>query len=315
MKKYLVLDYGGSAVKLALMDKEADVLASAEYPAPTASLESLLETARSIAEEYRGEYSGVAVSLPGVIDTRRGIAHTTSPYHCPADTPLAALYSEIYGVPVTIANDGKCAVNAELHKGALKGIQSGAVLALGTGIAGGIVIDGRVWAGTRGAAGELSFFLRSHELLLEAAATASAQKREDTFYEASWEYRASTTGLLRRYRSLKGLSADAVLTGRSFFEAYDAADPCAAEALDAFAADVAVGIFSLQFALDAQRYAIGGGISSRAEVTEKIRLAYEHIHNALGGFTLPEIVPCRYRNGANQIGALMFHLEKEKCNG
>lgn len=311
MKKYLVLDYGGTAVKLALMNGTADTLLTREYSAPTASLEAMLDFAGRLAAEFKGEYSGVAVSMPGVINTALGIAHTTSPYNCPADTPLAALYRDIFAAPVTIGNDGKCAVNAELHMGALKGVQSGAVLALGTGIAGGIVIDGRVWSGTRGAAGELSFFLRDHDLLLRAAECAS----DDLFYEASWEYRASTTGLLRRYKSMKGLSADSPVTGRSFFEAYDTADPCAVEALDAFAADVAAGIFSLQFALDAQRYAIGGGISSRVEVTDKIRLAYERIHKALGGFTLPEIVPCRYKNGANQIGALMFHLEKEKNHG
>lgn len=74
---------------------------------------------------------------------------------------------------------------------------------------------------------------------------------------------------------------------------------------------VAAGIFSMQIVLDAERYAIGGGISARPEVTEKINAAYKKIARTQPDLTVPEIVPCRFRGGANQIGALMFFFEQK----
>ena len=75
MKQYLVLDYGGTAVKIALMDKDANRIEEAEKPAPIESLDKMIETAKEIAWEYKGRYDGVAISLPGIIDTEKGIAH------------------------------------------------------------------------------------------------------------------------------------------------------------------------------------------------------------------------------------------------
>lgn len=145
MNQYLVLDYGGSTVKISLMDEKANRLSDAEKPAPTASLDEMKAFAAGLAEEYRGKYSGVAVSLPGIIDAVKGIAHTGSPYRFENGTPLAHIYEEIFGAPVVIANDGKCAANAELRQGALQGVESGAIVGIGTGIAGGIIINGKVW--------------------------------------------------------------------------------------------------------------------------------------------------------------------------
>ena len=96
MKKYLFLDYGGSSVKISLMDENANRLYDAEKPAPTSSLDEMKSFARALAEEHKNKYSGVAVSLPGIIDIEKGIAHTGSPYRFENGTPLAQIYEEIF---------------------------------------------------------------------------------------------------------------------------------------------------------------------------------------------------------------------------
>ncbi len=318
MKKYLVLDYGGSSVKISLMDENANRLYDAEKPAPTSSLDEMKSFARALAEEHKNEYSGVAVSLPGIIDIEKGIAHTGSPYRFENGTPLAQIYEEIFSAPVVIANDGKCAANAELRQGALKGVESGAIVGLGTGIAGGIIINGKVWNGSRGAAGELSFYPHDFAKLINVAnmplpKLKDGVKEYDTYvYDATWESIASATALLERYCVNKGFPYKrSEMDGREFFRAYDSGDEIAARTLDEFSMYVAAGIFSMQIVLDAERYAIGGGISARPEVTEKINAAYKKIARTQPDLTVPEIVPCRFRGGANQIGALMFFFEQK----
>ena len=318
MKQYLVLDYGGSTVKISLMDENANRLADDEKPAPTASLEEMKTFTRGLAEEYKGKYCGVAISLPGIIDVSKGIAHTGSPYRFENGTHLAAIYEEIFGAPVVIANDGKCAANAELHHGALKGVQSGIIVGLGTGIAGGIIINGRVWTGSRGAAGELSFYPHDFAKLIDVAKKPLPELKDgveeyDTLvYDATWESVASASALLSLYCQNKGIPFDkGRMNGREFFKAYDIGDEIAVKTLEEFAMFVAAGIFSLQIALDVERCAIGGGISVRPEVTEQINIAYDKIAKTQPDMTRPEIVPCHFQNGANQVGALMFYFEQK----
>lgn len=71
--------------------------------------------------------------------------------------PLGKLMREALGVPVAVNNDGKCCALGEYAAGALRGTRFGVVLAIGTGIGGGIVIDGKVLRGAHCFAGEFSF--------------------------------------------------------------------------------------------------------------------------------------------------------------
>ena len=100
--------------------------------------------------------------------------------------------------------------------------------------------------------------------------------------------------------------------GIGLFEAYDAGDPAAHEALKEFGRNVAAGIYTIQAVLDLQRYAIGGGISARQEVTDVIREALDELFASIPftPFGKPEIVTCHYRNDANLLGALRFHLSR-----
>ena len=101
------------------------------------------------------------------------------------------------------------------------------------------------------------------------------------------------------------------LDGLKFFAAYDAGEPEAAEALAAFGEMTAAGIYAIQSMLDLERYAIGGGISARPEVTDIIRAKLDTIYESIHftAFGKPEIVRCRYGNDANLIGALRFLLD------
>lgn len=301
MNQYLVLDIGGTFVKYAVMTEDGQFVMQGKVPVDHGSEEAMfaaLEAVRDAVADY--DYVGVPISMPGRIDTVAGIAHTGGAFGWLHDYPAAERYGAVFGKPATVANDGKCAAYAESWLGALKDASSGSVIVLGTGVGGGIVLNGHVWMGYTGGAGELSGLLVN----FDAMGLPFPQSMS-----ALWANKISAAAIAKAFAERKGLEgADGIM----LFDAYEAGDEDAKAVLEEFGFQAAAGIMSLQATLDLQRYAIGGGISARPETTEIIRKAFDNLYDPLGAFLpygKPEIVTCRFGNEANLIGALAFHLE------
>lgn len=139
MKQYLLIDIGGTFIKYSLTDEQARKISGGKVPTPLTNMGDLLAAIEGFAAPLQGQFVGCAISMPGRIDTRNGIAHTGGMLSAFMwEQPFAAQVEARLGVPVTIANDGKCAAAAEGWTGALAGVENGLVLVLGTGIGGGI---------------------------------------------------------------------------------------------------------------------------------------------------------------------------------
>ncbi len=303
MAQYLVLDIGGTFIKYAIMDDKAQFIEQGKVPSGTHTEQETLDSlalVRDAVADY--DYEGVAISMPGRIDTDKGIAHTGGAYQWLHDYPAAEKYGAIFGKPCTIANDGKCAASAENWIGALSDVNSGAVLVLGTGIGGGIVINRQVWMGATGGAGELSAFITDHEGVKNGLGWGNIG--------IMWAAHISAGSITGKYGAIKGIEkADGIM----LFDAYDAGDPVAIDVLKTFGEEAAAGIASLQSVLDLERYAIGGGISARPETTQIIKDAVDALFDPYVDFLpygKPEIVTCKFGNEANLIGALAFHLQQ-----
>ena len=304
MEQYLVLDIGGTFVKYAVMTGDVQFVVQGKVPVDHSSEEAMYAALEAVRDAVAGyEYEGVAISMPGRIDTKHGIAYTGGAFSWLHDYPAAERYGAVFGKPATIANDGKCAAYAESWKGALADAESGAAIVLGTGVGGGIILNGKVWMGHTGGAGEFS------GLLVDFNAMGLPFPQS---MSALWANRISAATITKNYAARKGLeSADGVM----LFDAYEAGDEDAKAVIEECAYQAATGLMSLQATLDLQRYAIGGGISARPETTEVIRKAFDDLYDPLAAFLpygKPEIVTCTFGNEANLIGALAFHLEQQK---
>lgn len=307
MKQYLVLDFGGTYTKYALMDEDGEFLERGKVQSQCEDLEHMMASVAPLKDKFAGRFEGVAVSMPGRIDTENGIAHTGGMFLFIEHTPVGEELEKLFEVPVTIANDGKCAASAEAWNGALADVRDGVVIVLGTGTGGGIVLNHEVRMGHTFGAGEFSVFGASLEKL------SGGMERVGVSNDILLASYLSATGLLRLYGLQKGAS-DALpgVDGMKFFEAYDNGEPEAAKALEEFGRYGAAAVYCIQSVLDVQRFAIGGGISARPEVTATLRNAVDR-QFALLPFTpfgKPEIVSCKYGNDANLIGALSFHLKR-----
>ena len=74
--KYLVFDVGGSAIKYSIMTEDAEFIITGKVKIPTDSFENFRETIGSIYDEYKDDIQGIAMSMPGIIDSDNGYAYT-----------------------------------------------------------------------------------------------------------------------------------------------------------------------------------------------------------------------------------------------
>lgn len=311
MKQYLLIDIGGTFIKYSLADEQARKISGGKVPTPLTNMDDLLAVIEGFAAPLQGQFVGCAISMPGRIDTRNGIAHTGGMLSAFMwEQPFAAQVEAQLGVPVTIANDGKCAAAAEGWTGALAGVENGLVLVLGTGI-GGIILNGKVLMGAHAAAGEVSGLVSDISKMTDDDFKLTSVER---YSEAPlWAGMASASGLIFEYARQKHLPTGSPMpTGEEIFAAYNAGEPEAQKALKIFARRVAVGILSLQHVLDVEKVAIGGGISAAEALLPAIQAELDWLFErcTVMPAVKPELVHCRYGNDANLIGALKLFFEQ-----
>lgn len=292
MKKYLVLDVGGSAIKYAVMDAEKNIYERGKVPTPLDCLDSFVNSVQSLYNTY-SDVSGIAMSMPGRIDPNKGYCYTGGALAYNHDINMAELLSERCGVRVTIGNDAKCAANAELGFGSLRDIQDGAVVILGTAIGGALIKDHKVLSGCRFGAGEFSNIITDYH--------------EPFNGDTSWYASNGINGLLLHIQ--EALETEENYTGEEIFEMANNGNEAVLKGLNQFCLETAVQIYNINQIFDCEKVAIGGGISAQPLLLELIKKNFDEIYNSCYASTLPpEIVVCEYRNDANLIGALYQHL-------
>lgn len=305
MNNYLVFDGGGTFTKYALMDENAVILEKDKVPTPSFAdhtKEDYYTILDGIVEKYRERISGIAISMPGMLDSIRGYAMTAGFLNYLANSPVADELSLRYGLPVTIENDGKCAALAELWKGSLKGCTNGAVVVLGTGVAGGIVINGKLYRGTRFTAGEYSYFCLDSRKRMEL----------DSF----WGISGGAQGLAKAVASYTGRNWEEY-DGIEIFRLANAGDEEVLKGLKDFTDALSTQIYNLNVLLDLDVIAIGGGISQQPLLHQYLKTSMEElmvnhpIRKIAPYIPTPNVTNCRYYNDANLIGAL-YHFMKLK---
>ena len=298
-KKYVVIDVGGSFIKYALMDSSMTTLNSGVVPTPYEGLERYIEVLCSVFEKYKmdHEITGMALSTPGIVDSEKGYLFTGGSLSFIHDYSLASVISDRCGVPVTIENDGKCAALAEAWSGSLKGCEDGIVILLGTGVAGGIVKDGKIHKGKHFSAGEFSFIQMGNQY---------------ESLENMWGMQSGNKRLCKMVGAVKRQKPEE-LDGFKIFKLANQGDSDVLKVLDQFSMTVAKMIFNLQTIYDPEKIAIGGGISREPLLLELIQKNLNYLYRVLP-MEIPQaqVVQCRYFNDANRIGALRtFQLLKD----
>ncbi len=295
--KLLVFDVGGTELKYALVEDELTICERGSVPTPADGFELLLKTVSDIYYYYQNDVEGIAMALPGPVDVKKKEIGNCGAMKYPHPRQLGQILEERCGCSVVLENDGKAAVLAEHRHGSLQGCMNAAAFLIGTGIGGGLIINGEIVRGIHNTAGEFSF------LHTEASSY--------TDHGTILGNQCSASYLLKRYRELSGF--DEEIDGKQFFRRLPE-DDNAKQALKDLSRNIAVQIYNLSILLDLEKVAIGGGISSQPIVIDIIRETFEEVKR--DSFTgrirfpvLTEIIPCAFHNDANLIGAFLTYQE------
>jgi len=151
------VDVGGTKTLFAVVAADGTIEARVERPTVTSSQEGLLAELDGGVEELRSanpEAAAIGFGIPTRVDQRRGraVASVNIPL---ADLDLRDRMRERHGLPVAIDNDGNAATVAEWKIGAARGKSHVVMLTLGTGVGGGLILDGRPYRGATGSGAEL----------------------------------------------------------------------------------------------------------------------------------------------------------------
>ena len=311
MKQYLVFDIGGTFVKYALMNENADILENDKIPTCKESAEGLLASMKVIADQYAGRFEGCAISMPGRIDTESGVAITAGALNrFLGGFAMGPEFSKLIQVPVVCANDGKCAAAAEAWQGALSDVENGFVVVFGTGLGGGIVIDHKAYFGTHFSSGEISGMVFDGKMMSDDYHAPSVYDPRRP--SPGWAYYSSANALMRQYKEYLGLPFEAEVTGEEFFEKVRNGDEAANAVFDQFAEYTAVGFYNIQILFDVEKIAISGGISNAPELLPKLQESFHDLFKRMEHTPAvePEIVKCRYGSEANLVGALKIYMDQ-----
>jgi glucokinase len=151
----IAVDLGGTKLATAIVDRDGGLSRTTVVPTDLASEEEVLEQLERALDELAWNGAGaLGVGVPSTIDQRTGraVASVNIPL---AAVDLRARLEGRFGVPVMVENDANAAAVAEHRLGAGRGTRHMVMLTLGTGVGGGLVLDGRLYRGSIGAAGEL----------------------------------------------------------------------------------------------------------------------------------------------------------------
>jgi glucokinase len=266
------IDLGGTKIQAAVIGDGGSVVSDARRPTPTEGgpedvAAQMVEAMREAAEGAKldsGSLEGIGVGSPGDVDEKSGtVSGARNLPGWEGSFPLADKLSEALGSQVRVGNDVQVAVNAEKKLGAGRPYSSFIGVFWGTGVGGGVILDGREWLG-RGAAGEIG-----HMVIKEGGARCTCGRRGclEAYagrgameIEARREHDKGTkTDLFKIMKKKEHVR----LTSGIWERAIDDGDKLAEKLIDRAVRALAAGIASAVNLLDVEAVIIGGGLGVR----------------------------------------------------
>lgn len=312
---YLGVDLGGTNIACAVVTKEGEMLGKASIP--TALPDSPENIAGRIAKcctlavEKAGltmaDMTSVGIGTPGIANARDGIVE----YSCNMgfqNTPLAKLVGDLLEKPVYLENDANAAALGEFAAGCGKGSHSLVAITLGTGVGGGVVIEGKLLTGFNFAGAEIGHFVMYHN------GESCGCGRKGCF-----EAYCSATALIRQTRRAMEQNPHSLMwqisptleqvDGRTAFDAMDQGDETAKNVVRQYQEYLADGLTSIINIFQPEVLCVGGGICNQGEnLLGPVREIIDREDYARDSRRRTKVVRATLGNDAGIIGAALLPL-------
>jgi glucokinase-like ROK family protein len=295
------IDFGKRHLRVAAADLSHAILASAERPMRTDDpAEAGLDTAAELVDEVlteasvpRGDVIGVGLGLPGPIDMRSGRVGSSSILPGWVGVRAAEAFSARLGLPVSVDNDANLGALAELHWGAAAGHRNAAYLKVSTGIGAGLIVNGRLFHGAGGMAGEIG-----HTIIQEQGPVCRCGKR------GCLETLAGAAALVELLKGTHGPG----LTTQELLAAAAGGDSGARRVIADAGRHIGTAVATLVDLLNPELIVVGGELSAVGEVLLDPLREQVHRHAIPATARNLEIVPGVLGPRAELLGTLALVL-------
>ena len=315
MTKYIYgIDIGGTTVKMGLFDEKGDMLEKWEIVTRKENNgENILPDIVKSIKEKNTEKSietddilGIGMGVPGPITEDGRVLKCANLGW--GIFSVADEMSKLTGVEkVKVGNDANVAALGEQWRGGGRGFDNIVMVTLGTGVGGGIIMDGKILTGENGAAGEIGHITVNPKETLTCGCGC----------KGCLEQYSSATGVIRMAKErleasdkpseLRKFAADEI-GGKEVFDAYKAGDELAAEAVNEFAIYLGMGLGNVASVVDTQAFVIGGGLSKNGPVVIDI-VNEQYKKNVMFALKNTEFRLAELGNDAGMYGAVRMVLQ------
>lgn len=307
MNASIGVDIGGTKCLGVVLDGAGSIIAEDRRPTPKTG-PTLVGTVASLVADLRDStIEAVGVGAPGLVDRSGRLRFAP---HLPGVLELelrAELEAAVPGIRFVVDNDATCAVGAELAFGAATGRREVLLVAIGTGIGGGIVSDGRILRGRNGFAGEIGHVIVQSDGLMCPCGQRGCWERYASGSGLGWMAReAAQAGRGARMVDLAGGDPEAV-RGEHATAAADEGDAEAIVVVERFSWWVAMGLANLANILDPEMIVLGGGIiESGAVILEPTRAAFLDLLEGARNRPAIDLVAAQLGERAGAVGAALL---------
>ena len=309
----LGIDLGGTNIVAGVVDKKYKIVAKAScktaVPRPESEIcDSMAEVAKKAVEKAKltmDDIESVGIGVPGAVNPKTGVIEYSANlfFH---NWEVVEMMEERLGKKVHIENDANAAALGEYLAGSAKGARNAVAITLGTGVGGGIIIDGKIYSGSNFAGAELG-----HMVIVKDGKECACGRR------GCWETYASATGLINLTKQkilseklefsymLKLCDGDInKVNGRTAFDAMRDGDPTAKSVVEEYISYLSCGLVNIINIFQPDVLCIGGGISNEGEnLLAPVRSYVERERYTKNNDKQTVICKCTLGNDAGIIGA------------
>ena len=309
---YIGVDLGGTNIAVGIVDKEGNILseksvktlADRPFDQIVADMAACIKDLLSENGLTENDLVSIGIGCPGNLDTENGRLVYANNFKHGVDVPLRSLMQKYIDKPVYLGNDANVAALGETIAGAAKGVKNAVMITLGTGVGGGIIIDGKIYEGQHSAGAEMG-----HVCIVKDGEHCSCGRN------GCWEAYASVTALVRQTKEAMKAHPESKMNdtpleevnGRTAFDAMRAGYPTAKKVCDTYIEYIAEGLVDIVNVFRPETLIIGGGICKEGD-TLLVPIRKFINKYSYGGSLNPEqrVEIAKLGNAAGIIGAALI---------
>lgn len=313
MKYYAGIDLGGTFIKCGIVDETGKLLVKDKIPTKKersheAIAKDMANFALKLAEKAGVKLAAAGIGSPGSIDSHNGVVVYNNNLAW-SDVPLAEEVKAVAGVPVCVLNDANAAALGEQFCGAGKKFRDVIFVTLGTGVGGGIIIDGMLFEGNKSAGAEIG-----HAVIRMGGEKCTCGRK------GCFEAYASATALIRQTKramekhpesALWGICDFDKVDGKTAFDGMREGDKTATQVVKAYVGYLAEGITNLCNEFRPEAILLGGGVCAEGDtLLEPLKKLVNKYIYGKEGYAPVELLTASLGNDAGLFGAARYAMTR-----